>query len=205
MMSEGRVDVSENHALSLYLGGLPTELEMSVRMFKPKTLFDAYCLTTLQEATLEAIKKKNKPFGSQHVGGFGMSSDSGNNNKPPLLPLSFANSNSKSNPATTLKSPVRKQLTRKEYEEKRAKNMCLYCDTKFILGHKYKGQLFSLVVLPMKELEEEYEDAQEELDDLGKEELPQISLNAFTGVSSFQTMRVVRIVANKYKLHMLVD
>nr|GFC93955.1 gypsy/Ty3 retroelement polyprotein [Tanacetum cinerariifolium] len=57
-----RVEVSEEHALSLYLGGLPTELEMSVRMFRPKTLSDAYCLTTLQEATLEAIKKKSGPF-----------------------------------------------------------------------------------------------------------------------------------------------
>ncbi|GJZ73511.1 hypothetical protein Tco_0637657, partial [Tanacetum coccineum] len=54
-----RMEVSEEHAISLYLGGLPTELEMAVRMFKPKTLSDAYCLTTLQEATLEAVKKKS--------------------------------------------------------------------------------------------------------------------------------------------------
>ncbi|GJS72429.1 hypothetical protein Tco_0705270 [Tanacetum coccineum] len=93
----------------------------------------------------------------------------GNNvssNKPPLLPLPSANSNSKANPATALKSPVRKQLTQKEYEKKRAKNMCFYCDKKFVPGHKCKGKLFSLVVLPMKELDEEFEDAQEELDDL---------------------------------------
>ncbi|GKA76875.1 hypothetical protein Tco_0783336 [Tanacetum coccineum] len=148
---------------NLYLGGLPTELEMSVRMFMPKTLSDAYCLTNLHEATLEAIKKKNKPLGSHHVGGFGMSNDSGSSNKPPLLPLPSAKSNSKPNPATALKSPLENR------------------------------QLFSLVVLPMKELEEQFEDAQEELDELENEELPQISLNAFNGASSFQTMRVVRI------------
>ncbi|GJS91882.1 reverse transcriptase [Tanacetum coccineum] len=50
-----RVKVSEEYAISLYLGGLPTEVEMCVRMFRPNTLFDAYCLTTLQEATLEAL------------------------------------------------------------------------------------------------------------------------------------------------------
>lgn len=55
-----RVDISPENALSLYLGGLPTELEMAVRMFKPRTIADAYYLTNLQEATLEAIKKKNK-------------------------------------------------------------------------------------------------------------------------------------------------
>ncbi|GKC18571.1 hypothetical protein Tco_1020721 [Tanacetum coccineum] len=60
-------------------------------------------------------------------------------------------------------------------------------------------------VFPMKELEEKFEDAQEELDELENEELPQISVNAFNGESSFQTMRVVGIVANKYKLHILVD
>nr|GEX63512.1 retrotransposon-related protein [Tanacetum cinerariifolium] len=55
-----RVDISEEHAVSFYLGGLPTEIKMGVRMFRPKTLADAYQLTNLQEATLEAVKKKNK-------------------------------------------------------------------------------------------------------------------------------------------------
>ncbi|GJS58302.1 hypothetical protein Tco_0653086 [Tanacetum coccineum] len=46
-----RVDVSEEHAVSLYLGGLPIEIKMGVRMFKPSTL--------AEEATLDAVKKKN--------------------------------------------------------------------------------------------------------------------------------------------------
>ncbi|GJR78448.1 hypothetical protein Tco_0149233 [Tanacetum coccineum] len=103
---------------------------------------------------MEAIKKNNTLLRIHHVGGFGMSSDSSISNKPPLLPLPYA------------KSPVRKQLTHKEYEEKRAKNMCFYCDKKFVPGHKCKGQLFSPVVLPMKELEEEFKDPQEELNDV---------------------------------------
>ncbi|GJY52038.1 putative mitochondrial protein [Tanacetum coccineum] len=52
-----RVEVSEEH-VSLFMGGLPTEIEMGVRMFKPKTLANAYCLTNLQEATLNVVKKK---------------------------------------------------------------------------------------------------------------------------------------------------
>nr|GEZ66984.1 putative mitochondrial protein [Tanacetum cinerariifolium] len=44
-----RVTISQEHAMSLYLGGLPTELEMNVRMFKPATLADAYSLTKLQK------------------------------------------------------------------------------------------------------------------------------------------------------------
>ncbi|GJX62542.1 reverse transcriptase [Tanacetum coccineum] len=55
-----RVEISEDHAVSLFMGGLPTKIEMGVRMFKLKTLADAYCLTNLQEATLNAVKKKGR-------------------------------------------------------------------------------------------------------------------------------------------------
>ncbi|GJW79606.1 reverse transcriptase [Tanacetum coccineum] len=55
-----REDISEEHAVSFYLGGLPVEIEIRVRMFKPKTLVDAYSFTNFQEATLEAVRKKNK-------------------------------------------------------------------------------------------------------------------------------------------------
>ncbi|GJT54281.1 retrotransposon-related protein [Tanacetum coccineum] len=61
--------------------GLSTELEMAVRMFKPKTLSDAYCLTTLQETTLEAIKKKSRPFLNQTNGRFGVTNVSRSNEK----------------------------------------------------------------------------------------------------------------------------
>nr|GEU43117.1 reverse transcriptase [Tanacetum cinerariifolium] len=55
-----RVEVSVEHLVSLYFGGLPTKLEMGVRMFRPQTLAVAYRLTNLQEATLNALKKTNK-------------------------------------------------------------------------------------------------------------------------------------------------
>ncbi|GKD40714.1 hypothetical protein Tco_1260921 [Tanacetum coccineum] len=54
-----RVEISEDRAISLFMGGLPPEIAMGVRMFKPRKLADAYCLTNLQEATLDAVKKKN--------------------------------------------------------------------------------------------------------------------------------------------------
>ncbi|GKB03552.1 retrotransposon-related protein [Tanacetum coccineum] len=197
-----RVEVSEEQAISLYLGGLPTELEMAVRMFKPKTLSDAYCLTTLQEATLEAVKKKNRPFGSQSNGRFGVTNVNGSTNRQPLLPLPATNTNGRSKPNT----PPRKQLTQKEYEEKRSKNLCFYCDQKYVPGHKCTGQLYSLIVWADDEEEEEFLDADETLADSAQEEMqPQISLNALSGISSFQTMRVIGLVAKGHKLHILVD
>ncbi|GJU83847.1 putative mitochondrial protein [Tanacetum coccineum] len=175
-----RVEVSDEHVISLYLGGLPTELEMSVRMFRPKTFYDAYCLTTLQEATLEVVKK-SKPFGNQITRRFGVSNLSGRN-------------------------PI-KQLTQKEYEDKRSKKLRFYCDQKCVLGHKCSGQLYSLIVLADNEdEEEEYLDVDETVIDAVSEEVQaHISLNALSGVSSFQTMGVIGLVAKQHELQILID
>ncbi|GJT65887.1 hypothetical protein Tco_1017367 [Tanacetum coccineum] len=63
--------------------------------------------------------------------------------------------------------PPRKQLTQKEYEEKRAKNLSFYFDKKFIPGHKCEGQLFSLIVLAENEgSEDEFLDADDSLEDI---------------------------------------
>nr|GEX16097.1 retrotransposable element Tf2 [Tanacetum cinerariifolium] len=126
-LESSTVEVSEEHAIRLYLEGLPTKLEMSVKMFRLKTLSDAYCLTTLQEATLESIKKKSKPFVNQ---------------------------------------------TNERFEEE----------------------------------EEEYLDADETLVDIVNEEVQaHISLNALSGVNSFQTIRVIGLVVKQHELHNLID
>nr|GEV81617.1 hypothetical protein [Tanacetum cinerariifolium] len=54
------VEISKDHDINLFIGGLPTKIKMEVMMFKPRTLADAYFLTNMQEATLNAIKKKNR-------------------------------------------------------------------------------------------------------------------------------------------------
>ncbi|GJT35645.1 hypothetical protein Tco_0926064 [Tanacetum coccineum] len=83
-----RVDVREEHVVSFYLGGLPTEIEMGVRMFKPTTLAYAYQLTNYQEATLEAMRKKNKAAMNSQQGRVGRNENwYGSNVKTPLLPL----------------------------------------------------------------------------------------------------------------------
>ncbi|GJX36311.1 retrotransposon-related protein [Tanacetum coccineum] len=70
---------------------------------------------------------------------------SSSNNKP-LLTL----------PATKQTfNPGRKQLNKKEYEGKRAKNQCFYCDQKYVSGHKCSEQMFVLEVLTTPDGEEE--------------------------------------------------
>ncbi|GJZ16700.1 hypothetical protein Tco_0552823 [Tanacetum coccineum] len=182
---------------NLYLVGLLTELEMSVRMFKPATLADAYSLTILQEAILDAVKNKNKPSGSFNGNRFGNGGNYGNVSKPAVLPM----------PNTPVTTPMRKQLSQKDYQEKRAHNLCFYCDQKYLLGHKCVGQLFSLVLVPNEEdyFEDCLDDEEENRTSMGIQELqPQISLNALTGTNNFQTMRVIGTVGQPV-VHILVD
>ncbi|GKG10932.1 hypothetical protein Tco_0342332, partial [Tanacetum coccineum] len=86
-----QVDISPEHAVSLYLGRLAKEFEISVRMFKPRTLVDACYLTNLQEATLEAVKKKNRPAVSNNNSRYTYGSSSDNISKPPSLALPSSN------------------------------------------------------------------------------------------------------------------
>ncbi|GKD70607.1 putative mitochondrial protein [Tanacetum coccineum] len=69
--------------------------------------------------------------------------------KPPLLALPPA-------PRPGSSNRVRRQLTQKELEDKRAKNQCFYCDQRYVPSHKCSGQLYALeVVTNVLEGEEE--------------------------------------------------
>nr|GEV95105.1 hypothetical protein [Tanacetum cinerariifolium] len=61
-------------------------------------------------------------------------------------------------------------------------------------SHKHEGQLFSLVVLAeQKDQEEEFVNADENLDEMENVEIqPQISLNGLSGVSSYQTLKMAK-------------
>ncbi|GKA03460.1 reverse transcriptase, partial [Tanacetum coccineum] len=46
-----KVDLNDDYAISLFTGGLKEEISYDVRMFKPNTLSDVFCLSKLQEYT----------------------------------------------------------------------------------------------------------------------------------------------------------
>ncbi|GJR65654.1 retrotransposable element Tf2 [Tanacetum coccineum] len=54
------IKVLKAQAIRFFLGGLDKDIEMSVRMFKPQSLADAYCLSKLQEANNNVSKKYTK-------------------------------------------------------------------------------------------------------------------------------------------------
>ncbi|GKC49543.1 hypothetical protein Tco_1072288 [Tanacetum coccineum] len=91
-------ELKNYQAISFYMAGLPMDIELAVRMFKPQTLSIAYSLSKLQFETNEASKKKYKPpilptprFNNHSVGGTQINSP-----KPLALPALNANWRSKS-------------------------------------------------------------------------------------------------------------
>ncbi|GJY38027.1 gypsy/ty3 retroelement polyprotein [Tanacetum coccineum] len=206
-----KVDLSEAYAVSLFIGGLKDGISMSVRMFKPNTMTDVYCLGKMQEATLQVVKTKHTPLLTTP-------------RTPYVQSASYANRNVTYPPKTTtttlaLLAPTtaksayvqpRKQLTQKEIADKRARNLCFYCDEKFVSGHKCSSQLFSLEIYA-DESNSEVCELEELLTELVMHnfqetmiDTPVISLHALTGESTYKTMRVKAYVG-KNTIHSLID
>jgi len=57
-----RIDLLVNHAVSYFLSALIGEIHTAVRMFRPQTLHEAYCLAKLQEATFASTTRRAKPI-----------------------------------------------------------------------------------------------------------------------------------------------
>ncbi|GKD63927.1 putative mitochondrial protein [Tanacetum coccineum] len=149
-----RVEISEDHAISLFMGGLPTEIEMGVRMFKPQTLADAYYLANLQETTLNAVKKKGRNAFVPNQSRYSNGSNS-TYQKPLLATPTSSTNNATVKPNTPVTTPNRR-LSQKEYAEKRANNLCFFYDQKYVPRHKCSGQLYSLVLVPEIESEGDF-------------------------------------------------
>ncbi|GKD94419.1 hypothetical protein Tco_1374256 [Tanacetum coccineum] len=107
---ESKVDITESQAISMFLGGMNTDIALIVRMFKPRTLIDIYCLANLQEAIIES-RNKSKPVyvGYRNVASTSSSSNVSTRNNKPFLALPA--------PKQTFNAG-RKQLSKKEYEKK---------------------------------------------------------------------------------------
>ncbi|GJR97175.1 retrovirus-related pol polyprotein from transposon 17.6 [Tanacetum coccineum] len=199
-----RVELNEAYAVSLFIGGLKKEVSMPIRMFKITNLTDVYVMAKMQEATNAVLKPmynssllSTPKFVPNSV------------NKYVNAPLKSATVNGGNQIMSRNSGNRLYRLTQKELEEKRAKNQCFYYDQKYFVGHKYSGRLYSLEVVSENDNELVIEVEDEAFKDCVKEVItiessPQISLNALSGLNSFQTMRV-KGMFGKHTLHILVD
>ncbi|GKA06840.1 ribonuclease H-like domain-containing protein [Tanacetum coccineum] len=96
-----KVDITESHAISMFLGGMNTDIATMARMFKPRTLADTYCLANLHEATNESRTKSKlmytgyKSVASTSSGSYGGGNVGTSSNRPILaLPAPQQTANS---------------------------------------------------------------------------------------------------------------
>nr|GEY83971.1 hypothetical protein [Tanacetum cinerariifolium] len=206
-----RIDLSMEQSMSFFMAGLQHEIELAIRMLKPRTLAEVYGLCKLEEARLGVVRQKQKmpiiptlKFLNTHTNAItGL--------KPLALPAPDANWRNKA--STSQNKPTRKQLTQKELEEKKEKGMYFYCDQKYALVHKCSGQIYCLEVIVDETTESGEEIHEECLDEsvpgepgpeTTMEISPQISLNVITEVTNYKTIRVMGWVG-KDKLYILID
>ncbi|KAH0670728.1 hypothetical protein KY289_025221 [Solanum tuberosum] len=204
------VNLSTENTISCFVGGLKPELNKSVRIQNPRTLMQAYKIARFQEGVFEAqalswgLKTNNK---SQHS-----ILSTPTTFKPQTFQKPFISNPTFMKPFEPNGSRVNRfngnnpgrRLTAAEMDEKRAKGLCFSCDKKYVVGHicKAKKQIFLVDVI-----EDEAESELVELEQEVREETNEfmtISLQAFTGLTGYQTIRVIGY-HEKEPLQVLID
>ena len=213
-----KAGIGEKQALVIFLGGLELEIKNTVKMFEPKDLRQAFNLARLQENTLTHRQSsgyipKHSPSSASHS--FPSKTIPSPNitttHPPPNITTSQVTtasnipavkvpswpSSSQNSYTRTPNKPI-KSIKNQEFEERRLKGLCFWCDDKFVPGHRCRNKrLYSLSVL-----DEEEENTEEEVQ--AEEIMPHISLNALEGTVGFHTMKVTG-KTEKQTLHILVD
>jgi len=193
-----KAEINEKQFLVIFLRGLDLEIKNTVKMFEPKTLKHAYNLARLQANTLSYKKfsSSSKRYSSPIM-----------TTQPHLSPTpnstqsqtTMHNTPIKPNPApwhnnpstSTYKNSIKptKSLKNQEFEERRLKGLCFWCDDKFVPGHRCRNKMW--YSLSITEEEDEVTIEEPTGDDLQARELsPHISLDALEGTVGLNTMKV---------------
>ncbi|XP_041016312.1 uncharacterized protein LOC121258850 [Juglans microcarpa x Juglans regia] len=194
--------LSESYKLSCFLSGLKDEIRLTVRMFNPNSLMEAYGLARIQEEKVSLHKKLNPRHQQPHY------------NDPPSLKLlpnpyqprpSQTHTNHHTIAPNTYQGnavvPVHK-ISQSQMKTRREKCLCYHCEAKWHPGHRCQTPRLYLIEEVEEDIEEQAEvaapigDTQELLGSLNPEKSPEISLHAIIGSLSPKTMRVRVKVAN---------
>ncbi|WVZ23582.1 hypothetical protein V8G54_002126 [Vigna mungo] len=172
-----RLDLSDTHLLSYFSGGLKKDIQLTVKMFQPQDLRKAFHLAKLYEsASASNILPK-----------FSLKSPSAYTNTkvilPPPKPLN------KPTDSQTNQRRSNKKFTPTFMTERRSKGLCYFCDEPYSPAHALTHKKLEIHLLEVND--------NPSLD-------PHISVNALTGIATFNTMRVTGYFKKK-PLHILID
>ena len=141
----GRVDLIEEYAINFFLNGLKPMIQHQVKMFMPKTLNQAYILAQLQETSLKTLQQEfhftsKKPSLSSYP-----SIQPKFPQKPTVNPITNTPDISKPFQRTPKTFNNSRMHSISEFDEKRAKGFCFWCDEKYEVGHKCKQKQLYMV------------------------------------------------------------
>lgn len=200
---------SEMQALDMFLGGMNQKLKKLVATSRPISVLDAYNLAKLHEDALLIDFQPNSipysPMYNQHPlrnTTYQQKYPTSNSSKP-----ASNQHNLKPQPITNL-NPNSKNKTfyNNDYEERRRKNLCFWCDEKYSPAHKCeKKKMFNLQVVTAEDEPEnfhEVEEFPEEEEDEGNDQ--GITLCAVNGNLIYNTFKVAGQIKGKPVL-ILID
>lgn len=202
---------SQELLLSCFVGGLKDEIRVDVKAQKLRTLYDACELAKIYEERHEGHRFSTRSVSSSR----NLSTPTANVSIPraaiPLpntRPLVSNTTTTRPHIGASTNANENRRLTQTEYQERRARNQCFFCDEIFKPGHNCrKGQVMVMEVVQEEidmpiivEVEGESDDNTPPIDVAE----PLIKLHVIADVSSVRTMQL-KGVFNKRIVHVLND
>ncbi|OIS99587.1 hypothetical protein A4A49_62634, partial [Nicotiana attenuata] len=159
-----RGNLSQENAISCFIGVLMEQLNIAVKMTNPRSLAQAFKAARMHEAYIDAQSKEivqRISLPPAQTTNLKRNVDQRFQNKPYLaLPAP-----KKDPPPNSIGVFNRRRLSVEEANEKRAKRLCYFCNEKCVRGHKCKNlmQVYALEVeeLPITEHSEDAESSED--------------------------------------------
>jgi hypothetical protein len=194
-----KAEVSEKQALVIFLGGLETEIKNTVKMFEPKTLRHAYNLSRLESNTQTYRKSPGYVRRPASVFQYNpvqtttsppqATTNTTNPHTAPQKPTPTPWTNNPDSSYTKTYTKSTKSIRNQDFEDRRLKGLCFWCDDKFVPEHRCKNKrVYSFHVVEEEEGVIEEELTEDRVND--RELTPHISLDALEGTVGLNTMKV---------------
>ncbi|XP_024195932.1 uncharacterized protein LOC112199106 [Rosa chinensis] len=185
--------------LACFIGGLKEDIRVDVRDLNPKTLLEAYELAKIYEEKYVGHKHQFISAAAKSIP----------NISRPANSTSLTPKSSTRTPLVVNKNELgHNKLTQAENQERRAKNICFFCEEPFKPSHNCrKGRAFLIEVCSGDEVNKDNNaiDVTDELvSDLNKLDEPLIQLHAMLGEHS-ETMQLKGEIGHKRQVHVLID
>ncbi|XP_004301315.1 PREDICTED: uncharacterized protein LOC101314761 [Fragaria vesca subsp. vesca] len=202
---------SQQALLSFFVGGLKSDIRANVKALKPKTLYEACELAKIFEE-----KEMNQRAVHRTIQQLRMTSSHTSSSNRPSTTMSLHQQRPQAairtngglhNTGVSVNVGGSRRLTQADYQERRARNQCFFCDEIFRPGHNCRrgqGQLMVIEVLQEEiEMPDPTTDAGEDSATESEQE-PEIHLQIMGGLDDNDTMQVKGVFDHK-QIHVLID